>query len=160
MLKEVVGMSEGKFEQLQAVIDEYKDTKGSLMPVMQKAQEIFGAVTFEVQNFIAEKMDIPMTDVYGVATFYSQFALEPKGEHVISVCLGTACYVRGVQAVLDRLVEELDVEVGKTTKDRKFTLEATRCLGCCGLAPVMTIDGNVYARMTPEDVTRVLKEYS
>ncbi len=145
MLKEVVGMSEGKFEQLQAVIDEYKDTKGSLMPVMQKAQEIFGAVTFEVQNFIAEKMDIPMTDVYGVATFYSQFALEPKGEHVISVCLGTACYVRGVQAVLDRLVEELDVEVGKTTKDRKFTLEATRCLGCCGLAPVMTIDGNVYA---------------
>lgn len=153
-------MSEGKFEQLQAVIDEYKDTKGSLMPVMQKAQEIFGAVTFEVQNFIAEKMDIPMTDVYGVATFYSQFALEPKGEHVISVCLGTACYVRGVQAVLDRLVEELDVEVGKTTKDRKFTLEATRCLGCCGLAPVMTIDGNVYARMTPEDVTRVLKEYS
>jgi NADH:ubiquinone oxidoreductase subunit E len=160
MLKEVVGMSEGKFEQLQAVIDEYKDTKGSLMPVMQKAQEIFGAVTFEVQDFIAEKMDIPMTDVYGVATFYSQFALEPKGEHVISVCLGTACYVRGVQAVLDRLVEELDVEVGKTTKDRKFTLEATRCLGCCGLAPVMTIDGNVYARMTPEDVTRVLKEYS
>ncbi|NLT17761.1 MAG: NADH-quinone oxidoreductase subunit NuoE [Clostridiales bacterium] len=160
MLKEVVGMSEGKFGQLQAVIDEYKDTKGSLMPVMQKAQEIFGAVTFEVQNFIAEKMDIPMTDVYGVATFYSQFALEPKGEHVISVCLGTACYVRGVQAVLDRLVEELDVEVGKTTKDRKFTLEATRCLGCCGLAPVMTIDGNVYARMTPEDVTRVLKEYS
>jgi len=153
-------MSEGKFGQLQAVIDEYKDTKGSLMPVMQKAQEIFGAVTFEVQNFIAEKMDIPMTDVYGVATFYSQFALEPKGEHVISVCLGTACYVRGVQAVLDRLVEELDVEVGKTTKDRKFTLEATRCLGCCGLAPVMTIDGNVYARMTPEDVTRVLKEYS
>ncbi|MGI5907959.1 MAG: NADH-quinone oxidoreductase subunit NuoE [Christensenellales bacterium] len=153
-------MSEGKFEQLQAVIDEYKDTKGSLMPVMQKAQEIFGAVTFEVQDFIAEKMDIPMTDVYGVATFYSQFALEPKGEHVISVCLGTACYVRGVQAVLDRLVEELDVEVGKTTKDRKFTLEATRCLGCCGLAPVMTIDGNVYARMTPEDVTRVLKEYS
>jgi NADH:ubiquinone oxidoreductase subunit E len=160
MLKEVVGMSEGKFGQLQAVIDEYKDTKGSLMPVMQKAQEIFGAVTFEVQNFIAEKMDIPMTDVYGVATFYSQFALEPKGEHVISVCLGTACYVRGVQAVLDRLVEELDVEVGKTTKDRKFTLEATRCLGCCGLAPVMTIDGNVYARMTPEDVIRVLKEYS
>jgi len=153
-------MSEGKFGQLQAVIDEYKDTKGSLMPVMQKAQEIFGAVTFEVQNFIAEKMDIPMTDVYGVATFYSQFALEPKGEHVISVCLGTACYVRGVQAVLDRLVEELDVEVGKTTKDRKFTLEATRCLGCCGLAPVMTIDGNVYARMTPEDVIRVLKEYS
>jgi len=153
-------MSEGKFGQLQAVIDEYKDTKGSLMPVMQKAQGIFGALTFEVQNFIAEKMDIPMTDVYGVATFYSQFALEPKGEHVISVCLGTACYVRGVQAVLDRLVEELDVEVGKTTKDRKFTLEATRCLGCCGLAPVMTIDGNVYARMTPEDVTRVLKEYS
>lgn len=153
-------MNQEKFDQLQAVIDEYKDAKGPLMPVMQKAQDIFGAVPFEVQNFIAEKMDIPMTDVYGVATFYSQFALEPKGEYVISVCLGTACYVRGVQAVLERLQKELNVEVGKTTADRKFTLEATRCLGCCGLAPVMTINENVYGRMTPEDVARVLKEYA
>ncbi|MFZ5974648.1 MAG: NADH-quinone oxidoreductase subunit NuoE [Bacillota bacterium] len=153
-------MNQEKFDQLQAVIDEYKDAKGPLMPVMQKAQDIFGAVPFEVQNFIAEKMDIPMTDVYGVATFYSQFALEPKGEYVISVCLGTACYVRGVQAVLERLQKELNVEVGKTTSDRKFTLEATRCLGCCGLAPVMTINENVYGRMTPEDVARVLKEYA
>jgi len=160
MLKEVVGMNQEKFDQLQDVIDEYKDAKGPLMPVMQKAQDIFGAVTFDVQNYIAEKMDIPMTDVYGVATFYSQFALEPKGEHIISVCLGTACYVRGVQAVMDRLEKELDVEVGSTTPDRKFTLEATRCLGCCGLAPVMTIDGNVYARMTPDDVDRILKEYA
>ena len=153
-------MNQEKFEQLQAVIDEYKDARGPLMPVMQKAQDIFGSVPFEVQNFIAEKMDIPMTDVYGVATFYSQFALEPKGEYVISVCLGTACYVRGVQAVLERLAKELDVEVGQTTKDKKFTLEATRCLGCCGLAPVMTINENVYGRITPEDVVRILKEYA
>ena len=153
-------MGQEKFDQLQAVIDEYKDAKGPLMPVMQRAQDIFGAVTFEVQNYIAEKMDIPMTDVYGVATFYSQFALEPKGDHIISVCLGTACYVRGVQAVMDRLVKELGIEVGSTTPDRKFTLEATRCLGCCGLAPVMTIDGNVYARMTPDDVATILKEYA
>jgi len=153
-------MEQEKFDQLQAVIDEYRDAKGPLMPVMQKAQDIFGAVTFEVQNYIAEKMDIPMTDVYGVATFYSQFALEPKGDHIISVCLGTACYVRGVQDVMDRLVKELGIEVGGTTEDRKFTLEATRCLGCCGLAPVMTIDGNVYARMTPDNVATILKDYA
>ncbi len=153
-------MSQDKFDQLQAVIDQYKDANGPLMPIMQKAQDIFGAVTFEVQHFIAEKMGIPMTDVYGVATFYSQFALEPKGEYLVSVCLGTACYVKGVQNVMERLKEKLGVDVGRTTKDGKFTLEATRCLGCCGLAPVMTINENVYGRLVSEDVDRILAEYA
>lgn len=152
-------MNQEKFDQLQAVIDEHKGSKGPLMPVMQKAQDIFGAIPFEVQNFIAEKMDVPMTDVYGVSTFYSLFALEPKGENIISVCLGTACYVKGVQAVMDRLKKELDIEVGKTTSDGKFTLEGTRCLGCCGLAPVMTINENVYGRLEAKDVPDILKKY-
>ncbi len=152
-------MNQEKFDQLQAVIDEHKGTKGPLMPVMQKAQNIFGAIPFEVQNFIAEKMDVPMTDVYGVSTFYSLFALEPKGENVISVCLGTACYVKGVQDIMDRLKKELDIEVGKTTSDGKFTLEGTRCLGCCGLAPVMTINENVYGRLEAKDVPDILKKY-
>ena len=100
-----------------------------------------------------------MSEIYGVATFYAQFALEPKGKHIIGVCLGTACYVRGSQAVLDELAKELEIEVGKTTSDGLFTLEATRCLGCCGLAPVMMIGEDVYGRLVPEDVPGIIAKY-
>jgi len=100
-----------------------------------------------------------MSEIYGVSTFYSNFALEPKGEHIIKVCLGTACYVKGSQEIMDKLCAVLDVEVGKTTKDGKFTVEAARCLGGCGLSPVMTIDGNVYGRLVTDDVVRILKDY-
>lgn len=154
-----MSMSQEKFAQLQAVIDKYKGEQGPLMPVMQQAQDIFGYLPMEVQNYIADALNIPLTDVYGVATFYSQFALEPKGEHVIGVCLGTACYVRDVTAVLERLAKELNIEVGKTTPDGKFTLEATRCLGCCGLAPVMMIGEEVYGRLTPDKVPDILAKY-
>ena len=138
-----------KFQQLQAVIDAKKGTKGALMPVMQEAQAIFGYLPKEVQQFIADGLGVTLSEVYGVATFYAQFVLEPQGEHVIGVCLGTACYVKGSQAVLDRLAEELKVPVGKTTADGKFTLNATRCLGACGLAPVMMIGDEVYGRSRP-----------
>lgn len=148
-----------KREQLISFIEEQKKKKGPLMPVMQKAQDIYGALPIEVQELIAEELDIPMSDVYGVATFYSQFALEPKGEHVISVCMGTACYVKNVEKILDRLAEELDIEPGQTTPDGKFTLEPTRCLGCCGLAPVIMIDDQVYGRLTPADVPGILAQY-
>lgn len=148
-----------QYDQLQAVIDEYKDTKGPLMRVMQHAQEIFGYLPIEVQNFIAEGLHIPMTEVYGVASFYSQFSMEPKGEHTISVCMGTACYVKGAKAVLERIKKELTVEDGKTTADGRFTLLGTRCLGCCGLAPVMTIDGEVYGRLVAEDIPDILAKY-
>lgn len=148
-----------KREQLISFIEEQKKKKGPLMPVMQKAQDIYGALTIDVQELIAEELDIPMSDVYGVATFYSQFALEPKGEHVISVCMGTACYVKNVEKILDRLAEELDIEPGQTTPDGKFTLEPTRCLGCCGLAPVIMIDDQVYGRLTPADVPGILAQY-
>lgn len=148
-----------QYDQLQAVIDEYKDTKGPLMRVMQHAQEIFGYLPIEVQNFIAEGLHVPMTEVYGVASFYSQFSMEPKGEHTISVCMGTACYVKGAKAVLERIKKELSVEDGKTTPDGRFTLLGTRCLGCCGLAPVMTIDGEVYGRLVADDIPDILAKY-
>ncbi len=148
-----------KFAELQQVIDQLKDSQGSLMQVMQKAQDIFGYLPIEVQNFIADGMGVPVTEVYGVATFYSQFSLEPKGEHTLSICLGTACYVKGAQAVLDRIKSELGITEGKTTADGRFTLLATRCLGCCGLAPVLTIGEEVYGRVVPDDVPGILAKY-
>jgi len=154
-----VTADKAKFDQLKAYIAEHKGIKGPLMPIIQKAQEIFGCLPIEVQDVIAEEMNIPMTDIYGVATFYSQFALEPKGKHVIGLCMGTACYVKNSQPILERLRKELSISEGGTTPDGKFTLEATRCLGCCGLAPVMMIDDRVYGRLSPDDVTGILAEY-
>ncbi|MDD5017067.1 MAG: NADH-quinone oxidoreductase subunit NuoE [Eubacteriales bacterium] len=147
-------------DELISFIEEQKKKPGPLMPIMQKAQSLYGALTFEVQELISEQLGIPMSDVYGVATFYSQFALQPKGEHIVSVCMGTACYVRNVEKVMEKMIEELGINPGETTKDNKFTLEATRCLGCCGLAPVMMIDDQVYGRLTPSDVPDILAKYT
>ena len=148
-----------KFDQLHKVIADHKDMPGPLMPVMHAAQEIFGYLPQEVQIEIAEGLGITLSEVYGVATFYSQFSLEPKGEHVISVCMGTACYVKGAQAVLDKLSEYLEIPVGETTEDGEFTLDATRCIGACGLAPVMTVNDDVYGRITPDQVAGILDKY-
>mgnify|MGYP001314591621 CR=1 FL=1 len=148
-----------KFEKLANIITELKGKPGPLMPVMQKAQEIFGYLSYEIQKFIAEGLDVPMTEVYGVATFYSQFNLEALGEHKIGVCLGTACYIKGAQAIMERLEEELGIKAGQTTSDGKFTLIGTRCLGCCGLAPVIMIDDDVYGQLTPEQIPEILKKY-
>ena len=148
-----------KFDELKQYIADMKSEKGNLMPIMQKAQDIFGALTFEVQDCIAEELQIPMSEIYGVATFYSQFALVPKGKHIIGVCMGTACYVKNSAPVLKKLEDELDITAGNTTEDGKFTLEATRCLGCCGLAPVIMIDDQVYGRLVPDNIPGILKEY-
>lgn len=148
-----------KFDQLQQVIEELKDQPGALMPVLQKAQGIFGCVPMDVQKFIAEGLGVTLSEVYGVATFYAQFTLEPAGKYIISVCMGTACYVKGSQKVLDKLSEELNVPVGKTSADGLFTLNATRCLGACGLAPVMTVNEEVYGRLTPEDIPGIIAKY-
>ncbi len=150
---------EQKYAELQQIIETHKDWPGALMPVLQAAQEIFGCVPEDVQKIIADGLGVTLAEVYGVATFYAQFSLQPKGEYVISVCLGTACYVKGSQAVLDKLSEMLGIPVGGTTKDGRFTLQATRCLGACGLAPVMTINGEVYGRMTPDQVPGILAKY-
>lgn len=146
-------------KELSSFIEEQKKKPGPLMPVMQKAQSLFGALSFDVQKQISDQLGIPMSDVYGVATFYSQFALRPKGKHVISVCMGTACYVKNIEKVMAELVEDLGIQPGETTHDNKFTLEATRCLGCCGLAPVMMIDDQVYGRLTASDIPGILMKY-
>ena len=145
--------------ELRALIREKKDDPGALMPVLQGAQEIYGYLPVEVQTIIAAEMDIPLEKVYGVSTFYSQFSLTPKGKHQISVCLGTACYVKGSGLVLDRLKERLDIDSGECTPDREFSLDACRCVGACGLAPVMTIDDDVYGRLTVDQVDDILDKY-
>lgn len=145
---------------LNAVIEECKNDKSLLMHVMQEAQEIYGYLPLEVQIMIAEGMDIPLQKVYGVSTFYAQFALSPKGKYNISVCLGTACYVKGSQQVLDKIVEILGIEPGECTQDVKFSLEACRCIGACGLAPVFTVNDDVYGRVTPDQVKDILAKYN
>lgn len=145
--------------QLQAVIDVSKSDKSLLMHVMQEAQEIYGYLPYEVQVMIAEGMDVPLEKVYGVSTFYAQFSLSPKGENNISVCLGTACYVKGSQQILDRLEKELGITAGECTEDGLFSLEACRCIGACGLAPVMTVGDEVYGKITEDDVPDILAKY-
>ena len=144
---------------LMEVIAKHKHDKSQLMTVMQEAQGIYEYLPIEVQKMIAEGMDVPLEKVYGVATFYSQFALNPKGEVSIGVCLGTACYVKGSGDILDRIVEVLGLPAGSTTPDGKFSLEATRCIGACGLAPVITINNDVYGKLTKADVDGILSKY-
>ena len=150
---------ESKYAELRQMIEAHKDWPGALMPVLQGAQEIFGCVPEDVQKIIAEGLGVTLAEVYGVATFYSQFSLQPKGEYLISVCLGTACYVKGSPKIIDKLSEELKIQPGDTTEDGKFTLNATRCLGACGLAPVMMIGEEVYGRLTPDQVSGILDKY-
>lgn len=148
-----------KTAELEQYIAENKDMKGPLMPVMQKAQELFGYLSMETMQLISDRLNVPVSEIYGVATFYALFSLTPKGEYIISVCTGTACYVKGAQAVLDEVKKILGIEAGQTTPDGKFTIQDTRCLGCCGLAPVMTINSDVYGRLEPSDVKDILAKY-
>jgi NADH:ubiquinone oxidoreductase subunit E len=145
--------------QLDAVIAKCSGDKSQLMHVMQEAQGIYGYLPREVQIMIAEGMDVPLEKVYGVATFYAQFSLSPKGEYDISVCLGTACYVKGAQQLTDKIVEILGIEPGECTADGKFSLEECRCIGACGLAPVLTVNGEVYGKITADDVPGILAKY-
>jgi NADP-reducing hydrogenase subunit HndA len=147
-------------ERLLAVIKNHKNQKGALMPILQETQEIYGYLPVEVQQIIADQMDIPLEEVYGVISFYGQFTLNPKGRYKVSVCLGTACYVKGSQKVLDRVAEKLHIQPGEITSDGKFSLDATRCIGACGLAPVMSVNDEVYGRLVPEDVDKILEKYN
>ena len=146
-------------QKLEEVLQELRGTQGAVMPALQKAQEIYGYLPIEVQQRVAAGLNVPLEEIYGVSTFYSQFTLNPKGQYKVSVCLGTACYVKGSQKVLDKLCSELGVEVGQTSKDGRFTVQATRCLGACGLAPVMMINDEVFGRLTPEDIPDILAKY-
>ena len=146
-------------EQLEEIIEKYKETPGALIPVLHEAQDLYGYLPFEVQKIIADGLDIPVAKVYGVVTFYSQFSLTPKGKYRISVCLGTACYVKGAAEILDKLKERLSIDVGECTDDGLFSLDSCRCIGACSLAPVVTINEEVYGKLVPEDIDGIIDKY-
>ncbi|MBP3361761.1 MAG: NAD(P)H-dependent oxidoreductase subunit E [Clostridia bacterium] len=146
-------------KQLLEVIESHKGQDGAAIPVLHKAQDIYGYLPIEVQTMIAEGLNIPLAEIYGIVTFYTQFSLNPKGRYQIGVCLGTACYVKGSGDILEKIKSILGIDVGECTPDGKFSLDATRCIGACGLAPVMTINDDVYGRLVVDDVEDILGKY-
>lgn len=148
-----------KYEPIDRIIEKYKDQQGALIPVLHQVQEVFGYLPEDVQAYIAEKLNIPLSEVYGVVSFYTLFSTQPKGKYKVSICLGTACYVKGAGQILSQFEKELNVKVGGTTEDGLFTLEACRCLGACGLAPVLMVNDNVHGRLTTNDVTAIINKY-
>ncbi|MBQ2669136.1 MAG: NAD(P)H-dependent oxidoreductase subunit E [Lachnospiraceae bacterium] len=147
-------------QKLLDAIERLKGQKGAVMPALQEAQEIYGYLPIEVQKEIARGLNVSLEEVYGVSTFYSQFSLTPKGKYHISICLGTACYVKGADKVLDRLIAKLGIQAEECTADGMFSLTACRCIGACGLAPVLTVNDDVYGRLVPEDVDKILAKYT
>ena len=152
------GTAEQEAELMQ-VISELKEEKGSLMPIMQRAQDIYGYLPIEVQTMISDATGHPLEEIYGISTFYSMFNLNPKGQYKVSVCLGTACYVKGSGDIYERLKEELGIDGGECTADGKFSLDACRCVGACGLAPVLMINDEVFGRLTADEVPDILKKF-
>lgn len=144
---------------LDEVLGRYEGERGSLIPILQDVQDIFGYLPKEALSYVSERLNLPLSRIYGVLTFYSQFYLEPRGRNTIKLCLGTACHVRGAPRVLRKLEELLEIKEGETTRDLKFTLETVRCLGTCFLAPVMMINQNYYGKLTPQRVEKILKEF-
>lgn len=146
-------------QKLHEIIEKHKNDPGAVMPVLQEAQDVYGYLPIEVQTMVAEGLNVPLEEVFGVSTFYSQFTLTPKGKYNISVCLGTACYVKGSGAVIEKISQQLGIQAEESTADGKFSLTACRCIGACGLAPVMTINDDVYGRLTPDDIEGILAKY-
>ena len=146
-------------EALLKVIEKHVGEKGSMMPILQEAQEIYGYLPIEVQKIIADKTGVSLEEIFGIVSFYAQFKLNPDGKYAIAVCLGTACYVKGSGDIIERISERLNVPVGSTSADGKYSIEATRCIGACGLAPVLTVNGEVYGRLTVDDVDGILAKY-
>lgn len=152
-------LSEEKFKELGQYINDLPSKEGALIQVLHRAQHIFGYLPKEVQVFISEKLNVPASKVYGVVSFYSYFTTEPRGEHVISICLGTVCFVKGAGKILGEFEKRLNIKCGETTSDGKYTLEALRCIGACGKAPVLTVDGKLYGNATVDDVEKILDQY-
>jgi NADP-reducing hydrogenase subunit HndA len=153
------GCVDERDQKLQEIFEKYKDTQGALIPVLHEAQELYGYLPMSVQKVISQGLNIPLAEIYGVATFYTQFSLVPKGKYKIQVCMGTACYVKGASAILDKMKEKLGIHVGDCTEDGKFSLDACRCIGACGLAPVIMINEDVYGRLTPDEVEGIIDSY-
>lgn len=148
-----------KLDQIDEMLEKYKGQKGVLLEVLQEAQGIMGYLPIEVQKRVAEATGLTLSEVYSTITFYSFFSLKPRGKYQVRVCLGTACYVRGADKVLERIKTELGIEVGDTTEDNKFTLDGCRCVGACGLAPTIIINDDVYGRLTPDKIPDIIKKY-
>ncbi|GAP42700.1 NADH:ubiquinone oxidoreductase 24 kD subunit [Lentimicrobium saccharophilum] len=155
-----IKLSAEKLDELKAVCKSFNNDKGELINVLHKAQGIFGYLPAEVQEVIAKELNISVAHVYGVVSFYSFFTMLPKGEHPVSICLGTACYVRGAEKVIDEFKRLLNINVGETTPDGKFSLACLRCVGACGLAPVVLVGEKVYGRVAPEGVKDIVAEYA
>lgn len=151
--------SQSQFSEIANIIDLYKDKEGSLIQILHAAQEIYGYLPLELQEFIANTLQKPLSEVTGVVTFYSFFSTKPRGTHTIRVCLGTACYVRGGKKIIEALQKKLNVEIGGTTDDGKFTFEVARCIGSCGLAPAMMIDNVVYKQVNPNKLDTILSQF-
>lgn len=152
-------MEEKTVKELEKILSGYSNDKSNLIQILNEVQEKFGYVPTIVQEEIAKYLGIEVAEVYGVVTFYSRFTLKPKGKYAISVCMGTACFVKGGEQILDRVKQKLGIEEGQTTEDGKFSIDATRCIGACGLAPVFTVNEEVYGKATPQLVDKVIKEY-
>ncbi|NMA02705.1 MAG: NADH-quinone oxidoreductase subunit NuoE [Clostridia bacterium] len=148
-----------RIKELEKIIEEYKGQEGSLIPVLHGAQELFGYLPEEVQIYIAQALNIPLSEIYGVVSFYSLFTTEPRGKYIIKLCLGTACYVKGSGKIMENLEKELNIKMGETTEDGLFTLEGCRCVGACGLAPVLTVNEQVHGRLSPDDVPSLIRTY-
>ena len=152
-------ITEAMWKEMEDIIQKYQEKEGALIPVLEECQNVCGYLPMEVQERIAEGLNIPGSTVYGVVTFYSFFTMVPKGRHTIRVCLGTACYVRGGKLNLDYLQDELELEVGGTTRDLRFSLNSVRCLGACGMAPAMVVDDDTYAQVSREGIMEILDRY-
>ena len=152
-------LSEAALSQINQIIDKYIDEPSPLMMILSAIQKDFGYIPLEVQEIVSQRTGLSVAEIYGVVTFYSFFSLTPKGKYVIGCCLGTACYVKGAQQIIDKFCELLKINPGETTADGLFTIDALRCIGACGLAPVMTVNGTVYGRLQPEEVDGILQSY-
>ena len=148
-----------KAKKLDAIVEKYKDTRGALIQILHEVQEVYGYLPLEVQRAVSEKTGIPLAEIYGVVSFYTQFSIYPKGKYQINVCMGTACYVKGANEILDKFRTRLSIDVGECTEDGMFSLEACRCIGACGLAPVVTINEDVYGKLVADDVDGIIDKY-
>lgn len=152
-------LSEAAVAQINAICDRYAEETTPLMMILSDIQKEYGYIPVDVQEIVSEKTGISVAEIYGVVTFYSFFSLKPKGKYIIGCCLGTACYVKGAQQIIDKFSEELGIQPGETTEDGLFTIDALRCIGACGIAPAVTINGTVYPKMTTDQVVKVIEEY-
>jgi len=159
MEKLVKDADKENFQELDKVIAKYKTEEGMLIRILQEAQNIFGYLSADLQAYIAKELEIPISTINGVVSFYSLFSQEPRGKYIIGVCMGTACYVKGSQNILNAFKKELSIDVGETSENKLFTLNATRCIGACGLAPVITINEDVHGKLSPENIPDILKQY-